>query len=117
MIKLSQRLQAIAQFVPQGAQVADIGTDHGFLPCYLVQCGQADRVIACDINEQPLAVAQKNIADSQVGEKVLTRLGDGLQVIAPGEVNVVTIAGMGGALMAEILNDAPQVVDLSLIHI
>ena len=111
MIKLSQRLQAIAQFVPQGAQVADIGTDHGFLPCYLVQCGQADRVIACDIKEQPLAVAQKNIADSQVGEKVLTRLGDGLQVIAPGEVNVVTIAGMGGALMAEILNDAPQVVD------
>ena len=64
MIKLSQRLQAIAQFVPQGAQVADIGTDHGFLPCYLVQCGQADRVIACDINEQPLAVAQKNIADT-----------------------------------------------------
>ena len=77
MIKLSQRLQAIAQFVPQGAQVADIGTDHGFLPCYLVQCGQADRVIACDINEHPLAVAQKNIADSQVGEKVLTRLGNG----------------------------------------
>ena len=111
MIKLSQRLQALAQFVPQGAQVADIGTDHGFLPCYLVQCGQADRVIACDINEHPLAVAQKNIADSQVGEKVLTRLGNGLQVIAPGEVNVVTIAGMGGALMVEILNDAPQVVD------
>lgn len=111
MIKLSQRLQAIAQFVPEGAWVADIGTDHGFLPCYLAQSGQAEKVIACDINAQPLAVAQKNIIDSQVGDTVLTRLGDGLQVIAPGEVNVVTIAGMGGALMVDILDDAPQVVD------
>ena len=111
MIKLSQRLQAIADLVPQGARVADIGPDHGFLPCYLAQNGQAEQVIACDINAQPLALAQKNIVDYHVGDKASTRLGDGLQVISPGEVDVVTIAGMGGSLMLEILDAAPQVVD------
>lgn len=111
MIKLSQRLQAIADLVPQGARVADIGTDHGFLPCYLAQNGQAEQVIACDINAQPLALAQKNITDYSVSDKVSTRLGNGLQVITPGEVDVVTIAGMGGSLMLEILDAAPQVVD------
>lgn len=111
MIKLSQRLQAIADFVPQGARVADVGTDHGFLPCYLAQNNQAVKVYASDINEQPLALAQKNVADYNVGEIVSTRLGNGLAVIEPGEVDVVTIAGMGGSLMIEILDAAPLVVD------
>lgn len=111
MIKLSQRLQAIADFVPQGARVADVGTDHGFLPCYLAQNNQAVKVYACDINAQPLALAQKNVADYNVGEIVSTRLGNGLAVIEPGEVDVVTIAGMGGSLMIEILDAAPLVVD------
>lgn len=111
MIKLSQRLQAIADFVPQGARVADIGTDHGFLPCYLAQSGRAAQVIACDVNAQPLALAQKNVADYKVAEVVSTRLGNGLAVIEPGEVDVVTIAGMGGSLMIEILDAAPAVVD------
>ena len=111
MIKLSQRLQAIADMVPAGAKVADIGTDHGFLPCYLAQSGKAEQVIACDVNAQPLALAQKNIADYNVADKVSTRLGDGLAVIKPGEVDVVTIAGMGGALMIDILDASPLVVD------
>lgn len=111
MIKLSQRLQAIADMVPVGAKVADIGTDHGFLPCYLAQSGKAEQVIACDVNAQPLALAQKNIADYNVADKVSTRLGDGLAVIKPGEVDVVTIAGMGGALMIDILDASPLVVD------
>ena len=92
MIKLSQRLQAIANFVPQGAKVADIGTDHGFLPCYLAQSGQAEQVIACDVNAQPLSLAQKNITDYNVADKVSTRLGNGLAVLKPGEVDTVTIA-------------------------
>ena len=111
MIKLSQRLQAIADMVPAGVKVADIGTDHGFLPCYLAQSGKAEQVIACDVNAQPLALAQKNIADYNVADKVSTRLGDGLAVIKPGEVDVVTIAGMGGALMIDILDASPMVVD------
>ncbi len=111
MIKLSQRLQAIADFVPQGASVADVGTDHGFLPCYLAQNGQAVRVFACDINAQPLTLAEKNVNDYNVSEIVITRLGNGLSVIQPGEADVVTIAGMGGSLMIEILDAAPLVVD------
>lgn len=111
MIKLSQRLQAIADFVPQGSRVADVGTDHGFLPCYLAQNGQAVQAFACDINAQPLALARKNVADYQVAHIVGTRLGNGLAVIEPGEVDVVTIAGMGGSLMIEILDAAPLVVD------
>ena len=111
MIKLSQRLQAIANFVPEGAKVADIGTDHGFLPCYLAQSGQAELVIACDVNAQPLSLAQKNIADYNVSDKVSTRLGNGLAVLKPGEVDTVTIAGMGGALMIDILDASPNVVD------
>ena len=111
MIKLSQRLQAIADLVPAGAKVADIGTDHGFLPCYLAQSGKAELVIACDVNAQPLALAQKNITDYNVGDKVSTRLGNGLAVLDPGEVDTVTIAGMGGALMIDILDASPMVVD------
>lgn len=111
MIKLSQRLQAIADMVPNGAIVADIGTDHGFLPCYLAQSGKAAQVIACDVNAQPLALAQKNIADYNVEQIVSTRLGNGLAVIKPGEVDTVTIAGMGGALMIDILDASPAVVD------
>lgn len=111
MIKLSQRLQAIADLVPTGAKVADIGTDHGFLPCYLAQSGKAELVIACDVNAQPLALAQKNITDYNVGDKVSTRLGNGLAVLNPGEVDTVTIAGMGGALMIDILDASPMVVD------
>ena len=110
-IKLSQRLQAIADMVPQGAKVADVGTDHGFLPCWLAQENKVAQAIACDINAQPLALAQKNIADYAVGDVVSTRLGNGLAVIEPGEVDVVTIAGMGGNLMIEILDGAPKVVD------
>ncbi len=111
MIKLSNRLQAIADMVPQGAKVADIGTDHGFLPCWLAQNDKVESVLACDVNAQPLALAQKNIADYNVADKVSTRLGNGLTVVQPGEVNVVTIAGMGGALMIDILDAAPAVVD------
>lgn len=111
MIKLSQRLQAIADMVPQGSSVADVGTDHGFLPCYLAQNRQAEKVIACDINAQPLALAQKNVTDYNVADIVSTRLGNGLSVIEPGEADVVTIAGMGGTLMLEILDAASDVVD------
>jgi len=111
MITLSQRLQAIADLVPAGKRVADIGTDHGFLPCWLAQQGKAQTVIACDVNVQPLALAQKNIDDYGLTEQVTTRLGDGLTVLSPGEVDVVTIAGMGGSLMIDILEGAPAVVD------
>lgn len=109
MIELSQRLQTLADFVPQGSRLADIGTDHGFLPCYLAQQQRILSAVACDIRSQPLALAQKNIESYGLTKQVQTRLGNGLQVLAPQEVDVVTISGMGGSLMTEILDAAPQV--------
>lgn len=109
-MKLSQRLQAIADLVDKGARVGDIGTDHGQLPCYLVEKAIAPRVIAADINALPLAGAQKRIAESGFTEQITTRLGDGLTVLKPGEVDTVTISGMGGSLMTEILEASAEVV-------
>lgn len=109
-MKLSQRLQAIADLVDKGARVGDIGTDHGQLPCYLVDAGIASQVIAADINALPLAGAQKRIDEAGLTEQITTRLGNGLSVLEPGEVDTVTISGMGGSLMTEILENSDVVV-------
>lgn len=103
MAILSGRLEALAQQVKQGETMADIGTDHGFLPIYLFQHGICPMVIMTDVSEKALARAQEH------GEGVLGlfpenfRKGDGLGPISPGEVNVVALAGMGGILMSEIM--------------
>jgi tRNA (adenine22-N1)-methyltransferase len=104
MLKLSQRLQTIADFVPPGARAADIGSDHALLPVYLVQSGKSPSAVAGEVNAGPLKAASGQIAASGLERSISARLGDGLSVIAPGEVDCVTIAGMGGALMADILD-------------
>ena len=111
MIKLSNRLQAIANFVPEGSKVADVGTDHGFIPCWLAENKKVEKAYACDINELPLSLAKKNIDENGLEDMVESRLGNGLAVIEPGEADVVVIAGMGGSLMIDILDAAPRVVD------
>ena len=108
---LSKRLEAVAELVPQGAQVADIGCDHAYLPIALIERGQVPAAIGCDINKGPLEAARKNAARAGISpEQLALRLGDGLTALAPGEVSVVTLAGMGAGLMAEILAAAPKVV-------
>lgn len=102
-MKLTPRLLAIAQLVPQGATVADIGTDHGYIPVYLIKNGIAKKVIATDVNKGPLRIAQKNIAMHHMENHIETRLGNGLAVFFPGEVDTVIIAGMGGLLIRDIL--------------
>ena len=109
-MKLSQRLQAIADLVDKGSCVGDIGTDHGQLPCYLVEEGIALRVVAADINALPLAGAQKRITELGLDAQISTRLGNGLSILEPGEVEVVTISGMGGSLMTDILHAGETVV-------
>lgn len=108
---LSKRLEAVAAWVPQGARVADIGCDHAYLPIALLTRGQAQHAIGCDINAGPLAAARKNAARAGCRpEDLELRLADGLKGLAPGEVDVVTIAGMGAGLMTEILSASPEVV-------
>lgn len=101
--KLSDRLRKIAVYVPDNAYVADIGTDHGYLPIFLVSQNKAKKVIACDIREKPLDNARRNIEKSGVSNIEL-RLSDGLCNINSDEADTVIIAGMGGDVIAGILN-------------
>ncbi|MDQ0339656.1 tRNA (adenine22-N1)-methyltransferase [Caldalkalibacillus uzonensis] len=101
---LSRRLAAVASFIPIGARIADIGTDHAYLPVYLALEGKISTAVAGDVNEGPIAAAQAHVQQYQLESVIDVRRGDGLDVIAPGEVDVVVIAGMGGSLMCEILS-------------
>lgn len=108
-IKLSSRLEVIAGCVTGACSMADIGTDHGYLPAYLVENKGVCRAIASDINQQPLKKAQKIIDAQQLQKQIETRLGSGLSVLKPGEVEVVVMAGMGGLLIRDLLKAQPAV--------
>ena len=112
MRELKNRLKTIESLVPIGARVADIGTDHGHLPISLVRGKIASEVIACDINEKPLKNAKENIEKTGT-ENIELRLGDGLAPIKPDEVDCIVIAGMGGEVIAGILDSCPFIKDKS----
>lgn len=105
MIKLSTRLQAVADLVPFTARAADIGSDHALLPAYLVQSGKSPSAIAGEVNDGPLQAAKLRIEAEGLGSRISARKGDGLAVLMPGEADCVTISGMGGALIASILEE------------
>ena len=108
-MEISQRLQAVAQFVT-GPVVADIGTDHGYIPIYLVQTGKAKKVIAADVRPGPLARAREHIAQYGLNASIETRLGSGLSVLSPGEVQTVVVSGLGGMLLCSLLEEGAAVV-------
>ena len=108
MRRLKERLYTVATLVPKGARVADIGTDHGHLPIYLIREGICPFCLACDIKEKPLQNAMENIAKSGT-PNIETRLGAGLTPVLPEEVDCITVAGMGGEVISSILEDAPWV--------
>lgn len=105
-INLSPRLQVIADKVKQGHRIADIGTDHAYIPIYLVQKGIASFAIASDVRKGPLDKAFENIQKYGLEDKINVRLGDGLEKIKEGEVDTIILAGMGGILMCGILSRA-----------
>ena len=105
MLKLSDRLQKIADFIEPGESVADIGTDHGFLPVALWESGKSPLVILSDINAGPLEKAKENIDKHFPGKEFDLRIGSGIRTLKPAEVDVIVIAGMGGLLIADILGD------------
>lgn len=110
-MELSKRLYAVASLVTEGASVADIGTDHGYIPIYLIKNQIASRVIALDINRGPLERARMHITGHGLKGKIETRLSDGLKNVAPGEVDTMIAAGMGGGLIIKILKDGEKVVE------
>lgn len=99
---LSNRLQAIAKMVTMGNTVADVGTDHGFVPLFLLENGYIPSAIAMDINKGPLEKAKRNFEKKGV-EGVEYRLSDGLDKLMPHEVESIVICGMGGLLIKQIL--------------
>ncbi|AMB98846.1 hypothetical protein AWM75_02040 [Aerococcus urinaehominis] len=102
--KLSKRLEAVASFIDQDSRLADIGSDHAYLPCHLVLNKQINFAIAGEVVAGPLASAKKEIARWELADQVQARLGDGLAVIQPeDQVDTITICGMGGALIVDIL--------------
>ena len=103
MIKLSPRLKKIADQIDVGETMADIGTDHGFLPVYLWENKICPSVIMSDISPGSIAKAEENCKMLYPDTKFDLRLGSGIEVLAPGEVDAVVMAGMGGILMTEIL--------------
>ena len=107
MNKLTDRLQMLADEIRTGETMADIGTDHGFLPLYLWENSISPKVILCDISEPSLAKAKAAAGAYQFGRELDFRDGDGLSVLRNGEVDAVVIAGMGGLLIRDILAADP----------
>jgi tRNA (adenine22-N1)-methyltransferase len=95
--------------VPPGAVVADIGTDHAYLPIRLVQSGQVNQAIASDVSPGSLAKARQAVVAARLEHKISLRLGSGLTVLAPGEAPTVVIAGLGPDTIAAIIQETPQV--------
>ena len=106
-MELTPRLQAIAEQVPQGARFADVGTDHGYLPVWLLRSGRIDSGIAADLREGPLNRARETAQRFGVADQISFRLCDGLSAIRPEEADTVAIAGMGGETIISILDAAP----------
>ncbi|SHG96422.1 tRNA (adenine(22)-N(1))-methyltransferase [Tepidibacter thalassicus] len=108
-MKLSERLEVIANLVDKNTILADIGTDHGYIPVYLLKNKKIKYAVAADINRGPLENAKKEVLLNNLEDKVDLRLGSGLSVLKKGEVDEVIIAGMGGVLISKILEESFEV--------
>ena len=102
-------MKAVASMVTPGNVLADIGTDHGYVPISLVQRKKIKKAIAMDVNNGPLQRAKEHIAECQLEEYIETRLSDGVQKLGVGEVDSILIAGMGGELVMHIISDGMEV--------
>jgi tRNA (adenine22-N1)-methyltransferase len=110
-MKLKPRLSAIAGLVPEGNTVADIGTDHAYIPVFLVKSGKMKRGIANDVRKGPLEKAREVIERHHLEDRIETRLGNGLEVLKAGEADTVVMAGMGGMLIRDLLEAGKGVLE------
>ena len=113
-ILLDARLAAAAHYVRRGAVFADVGSDHGYLPVFLVENGQVSSAIASDISSGSIASARRNIADHHLEDRIKTVVCDGVAPLADHAPTDIAICGMGGELITEILSRAPFVKDPSV---
>lgn len=105
-VKLSKRLKTVATFVSKGAYLADIGSDHGYLPCYICQHDDDAKAIASEVRKGPFLRTKETVEHYQLSERIDVRLGDGLSVLTEQDpITDIVIAGMGGSLITQILTD------------
>ena len=103
---ISKRLRKVAGFVPRDAKILDVGSDHAYLPIYLIQQGKISSAIAGEVVEGPYQSAVTNVADNQMSDKISVRLANGLAAFeVEDQIDVIVIAGMGGGLIADILDN------------
>ncbi len=106
---IDSRLGSAIPYLKRGGCVADIGTDHAYLPIYLVKEGISSRAVACDVNEGPIRAARANIEAAGLSHRIDTLLTDGLCGVEKYAPDDILIFGMGGELIARILSDAPWI--------
>lgn len=110
-MQLSERLSMVASMVTAGNCLADVGTDHGYVPIYLYEKQVISHAIAMDVNKGPLEKANLHICEKGLESAIETRLSDGLEAMKAGEAQSLLIAGMGGPLIERILSAYPEVTD------
>ena len=111
LFQLGPRLALCAGFVREGSALCDVGTDHAYLPIWLLKTGRVPRALACDINPGPLEAARRDGEKYGAGEGLSLRLSDGLREVSPEEAQDVVIAGMGGELILRIVSETPWLRD------
>ena len=109
-MELSKRLSAVAALVTNGYRLADIGTDHAYIPICLAGTGRIPEAVAMDVNPGPLLRAEENIRMHGLEDRIKTRISDGFASLEKGEADAAVIAGMGGPLMIRILREGAEVV-------
>ncbi len=105
--RLDGRLAAVAALVRPGSRVADIGTDHGLLMVHLLQSGRAAGGYACDLREKPLAAARRAVAAAGFADRIHCLQADGLDALSSGMADDIVMAGMGGELIARLIERRP----------
>ncbi len=110
-IKINDRLLTAVPFIREGARLCDVGTDHAYLPIYLLMQGRISAATASDINEGPLERARENINKYGLCERISTVLCDGLRAVDGASVDDIAIFGMGGELIVKIIDEAPWLRD------
>lgn len=105
LFSLDKRLSLCASFVREGVKIADIGTDHAYLPIWLVMNEKVEKALACDINEGPLNSGKADVMRYNLSDRITLRLSDGLKNVSENEADDIIIAGMGGELIVKILTE------------